>query len=231
LCRGRVPGHKGRIVRTGKFEIVRHNIAALASDRRIQPLMIAFSFGAFIEGAAGFGTPLITLATVTGLPLKDLSAMVGRQLPFFFVIVPFWLVAAMCGFRRTRRVRPARATRRHPRPLPRGWPFAALVALCRAGGPLPRESRLAASVAPIGLKSGDSIVRAAKLHVRGKGRPPTRQRATSAAKRETRGRAPLPARQSRATHAAKVRSEHPRGNGPGGRRRTSGQRGRRGGGT
>jgi lactate permease len=53
------------------------------------------------------GTPLITLATVTGLPLKDLSAMVGRQLPFFSVIVPFWLVAAMCGFRRTREVWPA----------------------------------------------------------------------------------------------------------------------------
>jgi lactate permease len=44
---------------------------------------------------------------VTGLPLKDLSAMVGRQLPFFSVIVPFWLVAAMCGFRRTREVWPA----------------------------------------------------------------------------------------------------------------------------
>src|ERR687888_547047 len=132
-------------VKTGKFEIVRHNIAALASDRRIQLLLIAFSFGAFIEGAAGFGTPiaisaamliglgfrplpaaglsligntapvafgaigtpLITLATVTGLPLKDLSAMVGRQLPFFSIIVPFWLVAAMVGFRRTREVWPA----------------------------------------------------------------------------------------------------------------------------
>jgi lactate permease len=44
---------------------------------------------------------------VTGLPLEDLSAMVGRQLPFFSVIVPFWLVAAMCGFRRTREVWPA----------------------------------------------------------------------------------------------------------------------------
>jgi lactate permease len=53
------------------------------------------------------GTPLITLASVTGLPLDDLSAMVGRQLPFFSVIVPFWLVAAMAGFRRTREVWPA----------------------------------------------------------------------------------------------------------------------------
>ena len=131
-------------VKTGKFEEVRHTIAGLAVDRRIQVLLIAFSFGAFIEGAAGFGTPiaicaamliglgfrplpaaglsligntapvafgaigtpLITLASVTGLPLDDLSAMVGRQLPFFSVIVPFWLVAVMAGFRRTREVWP-----------------------------------------------------------------------------------------------------------------------------
>ena len=132
-------------VKTGKFEEVRHTIAGLAVDRRIQVLLIAFSFGAFIEGAAGFGTPiaicaamliglgfkplpaaglsligntapvafgaigtpLITLASVTGLPLDQLSAMVGRQLPFFSVIIPFWLVAAMAGFRRTREVWPA----------------------------------------------------------------------------------------------------------------------------
>jgi len=132
-------------VKTGKFEEVRRTIAGLAVDRRIQLLLIAFSFGAFIEGAAGFGTPIaicaamliglgfrplpaaglsligntapvafgaigtpiITLASVTGLPLQDLSAMVGRQLPFFSVIVPFWLVVAMCGFRRTREVWPA----------------------------------------------------------------------------------------------------------------------------
>ena len=131
-------------VKTGKFEEVRHTIAGLAVDRRIQVLLIAFGFGAFIEGAAGFGTPiaicaamliglgfrplpaaglsligntapvafgaigtpLITLASVTGLPLDDLSAMVGRQLPFFSVIVPFWLVAVMAGFRRTREVWP-----------------------------------------------------------------------------------------------------------------------------
>jgi lactate permease len=132
-------------VKTGKFEEVRRTIAGLAVDRRIQVLLIAFSFGAFIEGAAGFGTPIaicaamliglgfrplpaaglsligntapvafgaigtpiITLASVTGLPLDDLSAMVGRQLPFFSVIVPFWLVAVMAGFRRTREVWPA----------------------------------------------------------------------------------------------------------------------------
>jgi lactate permease len=130
---------------TGTFEIVKHSIAGLASDRRIQALLIAFSFGAFIEGAAGFGTPvaisaamliglgfkplpaaglsligntapvafgalgtpILALATVTNLPLEDLSAMVGRQLPFFSVIVPFWLVWVMAGYRGMCEVWPA----------------------------------------------------------------------------------------------------------------------------
>jgi lactate permease len=124
-------------VKTGKFEVVKQTIAALGGDRRIQVLLIAFAFGAFIEGAAGFGTPvaisaamliglgfrplqaaglaligntapvaygalgtpIIVLAKVTGLDLLELSAMAGRQLPFFSVIVPFWLVWAMAGFR------------------------------------------------------------------------------------------------------------------------------------
>lgn len=132
-------------LKTGQFEIVKHSIAGLASDRRIQTLLIAFSFGAFIEGAAGFGTPvaisaamliglgfkplpaaglallgntapvaygalgtpIIALSAVTGLPLETLSAMVGRQLPFFSVIVPFWLIWAMAGFRRMWEVWPA----------------------------------------------------------------------------------------------------------------------------
>jgi lactate permease len=132
-------------VETGKFEIVKETIAGLADDRRIQALLIAFSFGAFIEGAAGFGTPvaisaamliglgfkplqaagialigntapvafgalgtpIIALARVTGLPLEQLSAMVGRQLPFFSVIVPFWLVWVMAGFEGVRGVWPA----------------------------------------------------------------------------------------------------------------------------
>ena len=130
---------------TGTFEIVKHTIAGLASDRRIQALLIAYSFGAFIEGAAGFGTPvaisaamliglgfkplpaaglsligntapvaygalgtpILALASVTGLPLEDLSAMVGRQLPFFSVIVPFWLVWSMAGRRSMLEVWPA----------------------------------------------------------------------------------------------------------------------------
>jgi lactate permease len=124
-------------VDTGGFTVLQDQIAGVSGDRRIQALLIAFSFGAFIEGAAGFGTPvaitgalliglgfrpleaaklaligntapvafgalgtpLITLARITDLDLMQLSAMVGRQLPFFSVIVPFWLVAAQVGWR------------------------------------------------------------------------------------------------------------------------------------
>ena len=132
-------------VKSGNFEVVKHTVAGLASDRRIQALLIGFSFGAFIEGAAGFGTPvaisaamliglgfrplqaagmaligntapvaygalgtpLIALAAVTGLPLEQLSAMVGRILPVFSVLVPFWLVWAMAGRRNMVEVWPA----------------------------------------------------------------------------------------------------------------------------
>lgn len=132
-------------VKTGKFEVVKETIAGLAGDRRIQVLLIAFAFGAFIEGAAGFGTPvaisaamliglgfkplqaaglaligntapvaygalgtpIITLAKVTGLNELALSAMAGRQLPLFSLIVPFWLVWQMSGFRGMVEVWPA----------------------------------------------------------------------------------------------------------------------------
>ncbi|MGV6873377.1 L-lactate permease [Pseudochelatococcus sp. B33] len=121
--------------KTGQFNILRDSIAGLTPDRRLQLLFIAFSFGAFFEGAAGFGTPVavtaamlmglgfaplaaaglsliantapvaygalgtpvIALAAVTGLDLHELSGMIGRQLPFFSVIVPFWLVWAFAG--------------------------------------------------------------------------------------------------------------------------------------
>jgi lactate permease len=124
-------------VDTGQFAIVQRQVAGVSADRRIQALLIAFSFGAFIEGAAGFGTPiaisgalliglgfrpleaaklaligntapvaygalgtpLVTLASVTGLDLGALSAMVGRQLPVFSLLVPFWLVWAQAGWR------------------------------------------------------------------------------------------------------------------------------------
>jgi len=124
-------------VETGQFAVLQSQVAAVSGDRRIQALLIGFSFGAFIEGAAGFGapvaitgalmiglgfrpleaaklaligntapvafgalgTPLLTLAKITGLDLGMLSAMVGRQLSIFSVIVPFWLVAAQAGWR------------------------------------------------------------------------------------------------------------------------------------
>ena len=45
-------------VETGQFEIVKDSIATITDDRRLQALLIAFGFGAFLEGAAGFGTPV-----------------------------------------------------------------------------------------------------------------------------------------------------------------------------
>jgi len=124
-------------VETRQFEVMQKQIAGVSGDRRIQALMIAFCFGAFIEGAAGFGAPvaitgalmiglgfkpleaaklaligntapvafgslgipLTTMAEITGLDLMKLSAMVGRQLPIFSLLVPFWLVAAQVGWR------------------------------------------------------------------------------------------------------------------------------------
>jgi lactate permease len=131
--------------RKGQFKILRESIAGISGDRRLQLLLIAFSFGAFFEGAGGFGTPvavtgamliglgfaplaasglsliantapvaygalgtpIIALAAVTGLDMLQLSAMVGRQLPVFSLIVPFWLVWAFCGFRGMLAVWPA----------------------------------------------------------------------------------------------------------------------------
>jgi len=121
----------------GVFIALQRTITGITSDRRLQLLLIAFAFGAFFEGAAGFGTPVavtgamliglgfppleasalsliantapvafgalgtpvIALQGVTGLDLGSLSAMVGRQLPFFSMIVPFWLIAAYAGFK------------------------------------------------------------------------------------------------------------------------------------
>jgi lactate permease len=116
---------------TGKFEIVKESIIHISFDRRLQAVLIAFSFGAIIEGTSGFGTPvaiagavmvglgfrpfqsavlnllantapvawgaigtpIVTLAAVSGLDQVTLSAMAGRQLPFVSILVPFWLVA------------------------------------------------------------------------------------------------------------------------------------------
>jgi lactate permease len=129
----------------GVFVALRRAITGITSDRRLQLLLIAFCFGAFFEGAAGFGTPvavtgamliglgfppleasalsliantapvafgalgtpIIALQGVTGLDLGSLSAMVGRQLPIFSLIVPFWLIAAYSGIRGMLEVWPA----------------------------------------------------------------------------------------------------------------------------
>jgi lactate permease len=76
-------------VETGTFEIVKETIASLASDRRLQALVIAFSFGAFVEGAAGFGTPVaISAAMLIGLGFKPLVAagvaLIGNTAPVAF---------------------------------------------------------------------------------------------------------------------------------------------------
>ncbi len=130
---------------TGQFEIVKASVGHLSRDRRIQALLVAFSFGAFIEGAAGFGTPVaicsallmglgftplyaaglsliantapvafgaigtpvLTLAAVTGIPPDIIGMMAGRQLPFVSLIVPAWLVVTMSGWRGLRGVWPA----------------------------------------------------------------------------------------------------------------------------
>ena len=129
----------------GLFDVLRQSITGLTQDSRLQLLLVAFSFGAFFEGASGFGTPvavtgalliglgfsplsasglsliantapvaygalgtrLIGLQSVTGLDLLDLSAMVGRQLPFFSLLVPFWLIWAFAGFRGMLQIWPA----------------------------------------------------------------------------------------------------------------------------
>ena len=124
-------------VRAGQFEVLKLSIANLTPDRRLQALMIAFCFGSFIEGAAGFGTPvaisaalliglgfrplqaaslalvantspvafgalgtpIITLAKVSGIDEMALSQMAGRQLPLFSLLIPAWLVGMLAGWR------------------------------------------------------------------------------------------------------------------------------------
>jgi len=62
-------------VETGQFELVKHSVMSLSADRRIQALLIAFCFGAFIEGAAGFGTPVaISAALLMGAGFKPIQA-------------------------------------------------------------------------------------------------------------------------------------------------------------
>ncbi len=132
-------------VEKGAFEILQTTIGGVTNDRRLQLLLIAFSFGAFFEGASGFGTPVAVtgailiglgfsplaasglsliantapvaygalgtpiagLASVTGIDPFLLGAMVGRQLPFFSLIVPFWVVWAFAGWKGMKDVWPA----------------------------------------------------------------------------------------------------------------------------
>jgi lactate permease len=132
-------------VETGQFEIIKESVAGITADRRLQVLLVAFCFGACIEGAAGFGapvaiagalmiglgfrpfhaaalnliantapvawgaigTPVHTLAAVSGLPESDLNAMIGRILPFTALIVPFWLVRSLVSWSETFEVTPA----------------------------------------------------------------------------------------------------------------------------
>ncbi|MGP9075495.1 L-lactate permease [Geobacillus thermodenitrificans subsp. calidus] len=132
-------------VKTGHFDIIRNSVVSLTEDRRLQALLIAFSFGAFLEGAAGFGAPvaisaallaglgfnplyaagicliantapvafgavgipIISMEGPTGVPAMEISKMVGRQLPFLSVFIPFYLVLIMAGWKRTIEVLPA----------------------------------------------------------------------------------------------------------------------------
>jgi lactate permease len=132
-------------VKSGQFEIIKHFMASITSDRRLQALLIAFSFGSFLEGTAGFGAPVaitaamlvglgfdplyaagicliantapvafgsigipITVASqVTSIPEMAISQMVGRTLPILSVMLPFYLVVLMAGFKKAKEVLPA----------------------------------------------------------------------------------------------------------------------------
>ncbi|NMM08526.1 L-lactate permease [Polaromonas sp.] len=129
----------------GSFKILQDSLSGITEDRRLQLLLIAFCFGAFFEGAAGFGTPVavtagiliglgfsplaasglsliantapvafgalgtpvITLAKVHGYDLMEVTAMIGRQLPFFSLLVPFWLIWAFAGRKAMAEIWPA----------------------------------------------------------------------------------------------------------------------------
>ena len=140
-------------VASGDFDVIKRSLTRLTTDRRLQTLLIAFSFGALLEGIAGFGAPVAITASILaslgfepvtaavlallantapvafgsiGIPVvtlgglvgpilhKDvtqttlaLSAMVGRQLPVFSVIIPAYLIVVLAGWRRMREILPA----------------------------------------------------------------------------------------------------------------------------
>ncbi len=140
-------------VASGDFDVIKRSLTRLTTDRRLQTLLIAFSFGALLEGIAGFGAPVAITASILaslgfepvtaavlallantapvafgsiGIPIvtlgglvapilhKDvtqttlaLSAMVGRQLPLFSVLIPAYLIVVLAGWRRMREILPA----------------------------------------------------------------------------------------------------------------------------
>ncbi len=132
-------------VENGSFAVLQGSIGGITADRRLQVLLVAFAFGAFFEGAAGFGTPvavtgailiglgfsplaasglsliantapvaygalgtpIVVLGQTTGISDITLGAMVGRQLPFFSLLVPFWVIWAFVGFRPMLQIWPA----------------------------------------------------------------------------------------------------------------------------
>lgn len=62
-------------VKTGQFEIIRSSVLSITADQRLQMVLVGFSFGAFLEGAAGFGAPVaITAALLVGLGFNPLYA-------------------------------------------------------------------------------------------------------------------------------------------------------------
>ena len=132
-------------VKTGQFDIIRASILSVTEDQRLQMLMVGFAFGAFLEGAAGFGAPvaitaallvglgfkplyaaglclivntapvgfgamgipIIVAGQVTGLDAFEIGQMAGRQLPFLTIIVLFWIMAIMDGWRGIKETWPA----------------------------------------------------------------------------------------------------------------------------
>ena len=132
-------------VKSGQFEVIKSFMASITPDRRLQALLIAFSFGAFLEGAAGFGapvaisgamlvglgfnplyaaglcliantapvafgsvgTPIIMASRMSDIPEWAISQMVGRTLPLLSLLIPFYLVTLMSGFKKSLEVMPA----------------------------------------------------------------------------------------------------------------------------
>lgn len=141
-------------VASGDFEAIKHSLTRLTEDRRLQTLLVAFSFGALLEGIAGFGAPVAITASIMaslgfepvtaavlallantapvafgsiGIPVttlgglvapilghtdatsttRALSAMVGRQLPLFSILIPAYLIVVLAGWRRMREILPA----------------------------------------------------------------------------------------------------------------------------